>query len=225
MKKVFIFLAIVVVFIAIIMLFFICKSNFSSEKKYSDEEVKSLIYKGFDNLENIYFEQYYIVNNEFDRKVYYYKDKTKHIGKVNSREIESLNFNDLKKRYVISHEEKNILEIENSSVYPKSILDFCKEDFEKGLYIYKYIRDEKYDDKDCILVKGYDVSEEKNDNEWQYPVYWLDKETGIPLCVGNYNIKTGETEPIMYVKNIKIGGLSDSDFKIPEGYTVKKYKL
>lgn len=226
MKKLFVFLAIFIFIIAIIMFIFVLKSNLSSEEKYSDEEVKNLIYKGFDNLENISFEQYYIINNELDRKVCYYKDKSKLIVKVDSREIENLMFSSLKKRYAIEHNKKEMLEIdEKYGYYSKICLDLNKADIERGTVGYKYIRDEKYDDKDCILVKSYFIPEEKNDNEWVFPTYWIDKETGMPICVGNYNTKTGETEPVMCVKNIKIGGLSESDFKIPEGYKVTKVKL
>lgn len=226
MKKLFVFLAIFIFIIAIIMFVFVLKSNLSSEEKYSDEEVKNLIYKGFDNLENISFEQYYIINNELDRKVCYYKDKSKLIVKVDSREVENLLFSSLKKRYAIEHDKKEMLEIDDKNgYYSKSCLNLEKDDVEEGVLIYKYIRTEKYDGKDCILINPYYVSGEKNDNEWVYPMYWIDKKTGIPVCVGNYNTKTGETEPVMCVKNIKIGGLSDSDFKIPEGYKVTKIKL
>jgi hypothetical protein len=67
--------------------------------------------------------------------------------------------------------------------------EFAFEDltsFEVPKYKYKYLRDEKLDDKDCFVIELYPQYEESG---YTRQIFWVDKERYIPLKVEYYDRK------------------------------------
>ena len=88
--------------------------------------------------------------------------------------------------------------------------------------------------KDCILVKEVlyhlenntyiDVSAKSPEKE--VAVYWIEKSTGFVLGVSQMPYNMDSATPSTIIRNITLGEVKDSDFKIdtPEDYTVIEAK-
>lgn len=205
---------IVLIIIVIIILLTIIIVN--SNKKYTNLEIKELLVNGFNSMENFYVEDIDVKNNELIRKIYI-KDNIKKIQTVED-EGKSYLLIDLKYQTIncVYIKEKKIVDYTNVySSYKKEDLKYLPflnfEDFsENNNYI--FIKQEKFHNKKCIVVKR----EKSLDDRCDY--YWIEKKTGYIIGYGDLDINTNEIVESFYFDNFKIGELKDSDLKIPSDY-------
>lgn len=76
--------------------------------------------------------------------------------------------------------------------------DITSEEVEK--YTYKYIRDEKFDDKDCFVIDRYPVDKRSGYNK---QTVWIDKETYNPLQT-HYFDKKDQLLKVLLLKGYKL---------------------
>lgn len=232
MKK---FIVYVLTLVMIVLLAVVVKNI--SKTKYSHNDIKNLIAKGLenmDNMNNVYFKK---EGETGDVKYYYKGDKMKMVI-VNSTVSESKlssAITNLKegKQYYIREEQKIILITKDTMIF-KGIQNETLEMLEikpasKYQYELEYIRDEKIDNKDCIFAKEliflkdtkeyHDVA---HNSEGDVPVYWIEKSTGFIRGVAL--MKTGENKatPETLIKDIQVGNVTDSEFELP---TDKNYEI
>lgn len=226
MKNKLIIILSIIVFL-IFFAFIIKNVGNNSKSKYTDLEIKKLISKGFENFNNMYFESYDFETSEISEKVYYYKDKYKMTRDVNGYPCEFIRYDKEKKSYNVDRQ-KNIIYDNTSSEHDWSVvscLELKKGELEDPCTKFEYIKDEKYDDKNCIVIRKYKTYDRDDSSEWDdFAAYWIDKETGFVVCRGDCKMDTKETKKYDYIKNIKIGDLKDSDFELPKGYKTIKTK-
>lgn len=203
---------------------------FQNSSTYSNEEIKELILKGKDNLnnmQNIYYEKWGV--NYLFNKFYYKDSKTKRelYGLTPPNVMLTSTITIDEKEYYLFHDSKEM----RISTYTSQDVDYGFEDSiieeaSSSLYEFTYLGDEILDEKDCILVKSIYQSTsstlKKLLEKTGLPVYWVEKSTGF--LIGDGNMHSNEDAPTLQTiyKNISFGTVQDSDFEIPAGYTVIK---
>lgn len=194
-----------------------------SSSTYSDEEIRALILKGknnLNNMENVYYE--WGLKEPFT-KIYYKGNKMKRdIFYASSPNEKGHTFMILAgKEYSIDHKGKNIHVSNSSGIdygFQTVLVNALKS---TGSYKseFVYLRDEVLDNKDCILVKDINRVQFFSKTTDLY-VYWIEKSTGF--MIGDGEIQANEDTPKLRAlnKNISIGTVQDSDFEIPTGYNI-----
>lgn len=201
-----------------------------SSSSYSNEEIKALILKGKDNLhnmENVYYEKCnadYLLFNKF----YFKEGKTKRelYNPLPPNEILRIVIEIGGKEYDISYLYHN-MHISNKSSnkvyygFQNDAIDYAS----TSVVEFTYLKDEKFDDKDCILVRAtyHGTSEDfksllESNGE---PTYWIEKSTGF--VIGDGRIKSGENTPTLETiyRNISFGTVQDNEFEIPTDYSIR----
>jgi len=209
--------------------------NTTLSEKYSNEEIKELILKGKENLdeaENLYYEihsdttinKYYCKGTKFKRDNYF--DSYYSCLKVSTSSILDL---DEGCAYLLDHKTKTIQIINpilSKYGFQTSLLNKL---YPSTSYVitFTYIKDEKIDGKDCIFIKENRL--DPSTYELKYPDsytwgYWLEKSTGF--VIGRASMSTNETSaiPESLTKNITYGIVQDSDFELPKNYKTESYK-
>lgn len=86
---------------------------------------------------------------------------------------------------------------------------------EDAWYVHRfiYIRDEKLENKDCIMVQErlYIIENQVYTTVGQTTVYWIEKSTGFIIGTANVQVKnTNTATPQTIIKNIKCGEVTDN---------------
>lgn len=211
---------IISIIIIIIVTIVIIANNKSSNVKYGNEEIKKLLNNGVASMQNFYVEEYDVESGTFVKSIWF-KDNMRKI-KTTEDGYSITDFN-LEKMYLVSTVKKKVIVVNFPSEdrYGPYIL---KEELSEEVK-YEYIKEEKYQDKDCIVVKevGVDVTT-GNELEGQslYQVFWMEKDTGHLIGRGEiYKDKEGIVENVCY-KNIKVNEVLDSEFEIPKNFVITK---
>lgn len=228
-KTVVFFIVIVFIILSSILFFKIYQSN----TKYSSEDIYSLVQKGVENMhdmQNVCIER---VNGSEIIK-YYYKGNKKKTLVENSNDNSSMSYDivdlDKGKVYIVSDNKKFIL-IHNVANFNKGLQYdvFDAIDYEGGdtKIELSYIKDEKINGKDCIFVK--EVTYYKNDDgsfqDYNKPdenvrAYWIEKSTGFVLGAAMIKPTQENATPETWINNITFNEVTDSDFDLPNDYTI-----
>lgn len=243
MKKFFIILLVFITILAIILFLKVNRiiptktntqnhSNITSQSSstYSDEEIKALILKGKDNLnnmENVYYEIWY--GNQFSNKLYYKGTKLKRelYSPLSPQEkIRILLIIDGKKYDIYYNPDGILISNANSREIDYGFQVVPIEQATSSVYEFSYLKDEKLDEKDCIVVKATYHGEsnymENSQERKGFETYWLEKSTGFVIGEGRFQPNEDKLTLETSYKNISLGTVQDSDFEIPAGYTVIK---
>ena len=201
-------------------------NNKNSAVKYNDGSIKKLLNKGCTNMQNLYVEERDAESGDVVRSLWF-KDNMKKIKSTEgSYTISDLNsekiyiVNPLKKEVIEKTLEGNLLENFSDKYSPYILNKYLSDDVK-----YEYIKEEKYQDKDCIVVKKVEIdSITGNELEGQsiYIIFYIEKDTGY--LIGRGEIYEGKDDIVenVYYKNIRINELQDSDFEIPKDFVVIK---
>lgn len=212
-----------IILIVIIVISIIGILNNSNNKKnnseYGDKEIKDLLSKGFESIENYSIDSYSSETNKIDEKIYK-KGDIKKIIVIENNSDKYINITK-KKLIVVRHDEKTITQsnLEKSDIFGTCCVNFpfiLKEN-EDG--VYKFIKEENYRETDCIVVKKININTETGnlDEGKNYFVYWIEKETGYVKARG-----IGSLEGIKdsnYFENLKFNVVDESCFELPKSYT------
>lgn len=229
-KSVVVFL---VVIIFIILLGILCFKIYQSNTKYSSEDIYALVQKGIENMhdmQNICIE----IKNESEVIKYYYKGNKKKtlVEDGNSNSVVSYNIVDLdkKKDYIVSDKNKFVL-IQKVDNFNKGlqydVLDAI--DYENGNIKIElsYIKDEKINGKDCVFVKEvtYYKTDDGSFQTYNQPdenirAYWIEKTTGFVLGATMIKPTQENATPQVWINNIIFNEVVDSDFDLPNNYTI-----
>ena len=228
MKKYVIFFIIALFIILFSILFF---KVYQSKTQYSNEDIYALVQKGIENMQdmqNVCIER----ENETGVSKYYYKGNRMKISIIESSSDSSVSYTitdlDEEKQYIVSDNEK-IITVQNTTNFNKGLqYEIFDRINAKGINLKRelsYIKDEKIEGKDCILVKeityykaddGTFQSDNKSDVDIR--AYWIEKSTGFVL--GAALIKPTQTNatPEVLIKSITFNEVKDSDFNLPIDY-------
>ena len=231
MKKSVICLIIILSIILCGILFFVIHI---SNKKYSSEDIYNLVQKGIENMQdmqNVCIER----RNIAGLTRFYYKGNKKKMLVLESNNNSSLSYNivdlDKGKQYTVSDENKCIY-ISNETYFTKGMqYDVFDSISSKGNNFWielSYIKDENINGKDCIFVKEVTYNRQddntyksNSDSDEDIHAYWIEKSTGFVL--GATTIKptqTSATPDDCWIYSITFGTVKDSDFDLPDNYTV-----
>lgn len=223
--------------IIIIVFIIILVKNFTATK-YSHSEIVALINKGIQNMDNISYE---VIKDKGNQTVkHYFKESSwKMVGKNGNFISIAL---EGKKTYLIDKEKKIMFIYPDKVPFVKKrglqddallIEDFNSSPLHKDQYRYEfaYIRDEKIDNKDCILVKEriYYIETKKymdniDNSEGKVRVFWIEKSTGFVIGAAYMDAGKDTATPQSIIKNIKCGEVTDDIFnymyEISDDYNV-----
>ena len=227
----------VVIGIIIILLILFCilfSISHIFKAKYSSEDIYNLVKKGIENMQdmqNVCIER----RNIAGLTRFYYKGNKKKMLVLESNENSSLSYNivdlDKGKQYTVSDEDKRII-VSNETYFTKGLqYDVFENISSKGNNFWielSYIKDEKINGKDCIFVKEVTYNKQddntyksNSDSDEDIHAYWIEKSTGFVL--GATTIKptqTSATPDDCWIYSITFGTVKDSDFDLPDNYTV-----
>lgn len=213
---------IVSIIIVILVTIVIIVNSKNVEVKYDDKTIKELLNKGHLNMQNFYAEVYDTKSSSLIKSIYIKDNMTKVKTTDEGYILTDLS---LEKSYVVNIKGKKIKEIDLKNSF-KELLDkyslfVPKADLSENTK-YEYIREEKYQDKDCILIKRFLIdSSTGNELESQTSrVYWIEKSTGYLIGIGDMDKDDNTIIENVYYNNIKINELQDSEFEIPKNFVV-----
>lgn len=237
MKKFLVYIIIIIVLIIVVILL----KNITTTK-YSHTDIVALINKGTQSMDNMN-------NLSFDKQTQ--NGTTKYYFKNNKRKMISLDTNltviilEDGKTYTIDNKRKimftntqNLLNMD--TLIRKGLQDDALRierlnndvgNKDKLRYEFAYIKDEKIENKDCILVKErvfYLETKEYNDvyynSKKETPVYWIEKSTGFVIGAALMEFGKNTTTPQTIIKNIQVGKVMDDVFndmlELPVDYTI-----
>lgn len=242
-KKIVIALLVFITFLLIILLLKMkgvmptsSPTQVGSNLKYSSEDIKNLILKGWEKLDNMNNVSYETIS-EYGTGHFYYKGTKMKFQQPNDP---SYSITDLikKKTYLVDTDKKRIIVSDSASSFSilQQQLVNSIESVDTSPYSlkheYLYVKDEVLDGKDCIFVE--EVTFVKKDGSYinvnkEYPeeevfAFWLEKSTG--LIIGRTTILPGQKSANVYklLTNISFGTVKDSDFELPSDYEIIELK-
>lgn len=223
-----------ILIVIVVIIFIVILSISLTKPNYSHEDIVALINKGIQNMNNMDNLSYDTQKEDGTVKHYYKGNKKKMITPTNNVFITLED----EKTYMIDKTEKAMIITTNSPLSDKEELQneaLRMEKFNKNDNQYRYelayIRDEKIDNKTCILVKQckFDKETKKYINytyssENQIVVYWIEKSTGFVIGIGFMDPQKNIATPKSIIKNIKCGEVTDDMFndmlELPNDYLV-----
>ncbi len=230
MKKIIVYFIIV---LCIILIGIVFLKTYLFNTKYSNEDIYKLVQKGIEGMQNM---QNVCIERESKtgtNKYYYKENKMKALIMESNEELSaSYSIVDLneEKQYIVS-DKKKIITIQKTTNMNKGlqyeVFDRINKQGTNLKRELSYIKDERIEEKDCIFVKEItyykaDDSTFQADSEYDVNIraYWIEKTTGFVL--GAAMIKPTQTTatPETLIKNITFNEVVDSDFNLPNDYTI-----
>ncbi len=232
MKKIGVYVIIIIIAIVVAMFF----KNITTTK-YSHADIVDLINKGKHSMDNVKNLSYEKENKGITTKYYFKNGKKKMISEDNNNIAMTLEDG---KTYIIDNKNKNMVIFTNESYLISNSLQEYALNIEKinnnsthnnkYKYAFVYIRDEKIENKDCILVKecvfDYETKEYSDyyNSEKQTAIYWIEKSTGFVIGGAFMEFGNNTPTPQTIIKNIKFEEIEEDIFELPNGYDVLEMK-
>lgn len=214
-------LLMILIFIIVISIIGILNNNNNkNNSKYGDKEIRALISKGYESIENYSIDSYSAETNKISQKIYKKGDIKKIINVENNSE-QYINMTK-KKLIVVDHDEKTNTQHNREK---NDVLGICCANWpyifkENEVGSYKYIKEEKYRGTDCILVKKININTKTgklDEGQKHYLVYWIEKDTGY--IKGRGLGSAFENKENTYFENLKFNTVDESYFELPKSYT------
>lgn len=191
---------------------------------YSSDEIKDLVLKGQKTLEcadNIYFEEH---NKTLLRKYYYTKTKQKSesFSIKDGTETRLLTtIKDLNTQTEVWFEHpsktKSIHKVTYSDIALQSVLINVLESRYRVEFV--YMKEERLEKKDCIVFKAFRYEPKTNElktySRGKVEAYWIEKETGFLVGIGEIQPEGTSATADVIMKNLSFGTVKDSDFIEP----------
>lgn len=202
-------------------------ANTSTSSTYSQEDIKTLILKGKENLnnmQNVYYEWYFA--QQPPTKFYYKENKRKreiyYASSPNTKGTTMLTVDG--NYYYIDHQTKTISISQNTNKIDYGFQTALIERASSSSYEFVHLKNEKLDEKDCIVVRvnyqGTSDYIKKSQEKNGVTVYWIEKSTGFSIGEGRFKSNQDNYVPSTVCKNITFDIVQDSDFEIPSEYKI-----
>lgn len=215
MKKAVILLLVIIIILVIVLALKITNNNSEDSNKYTRTDAITLIKKG-ENYNN-----YYCENTNFEQKIIR-KIKDNKMVVVNDHLTIYIDYNSNKRTILKNTENIAIVSSLDSSKFTNIDKNYFQEcidvlnDFEN--YEYKFIKEEKINEFDCIKIA---LTSKSIESIYDYEI-WIDISSGLVTKTILYNNEMNSNMTKEY--NLKLNSITDEEVTTPDlsNYNVTK---